>query len=277
MRELAQALRVALDPVVFAQSLGFTSDPWQAKVLRSGAKRLLINASRQTGKSTTVSKLALHTAIYKPNALILLVSPSLRQSGELFKKVTEDLNRLPNKPELDEDSKTSLKFANGSRIVSLPGSEETIRGFSGATLIVEDEASRVDDALYYSIRPMLAASAGRLILMSTPFGRRGHYYTEWSGQNNWERVKIPATECPRISAEFLAEERASLGDWWFRQEYLGEFCETTDSLFTYEQIKSAISTDVLPLFDDEQLPAVLPGISPDVAVLQLPGRGGNEG
>lgn len=266
MRELAASLACALDPVAFAESLGFAPDSWQANVLRSTGKRLLLNCSRQAGKSTTAAVLALHCAIYFQASLILLVSPSLRQSSELFRKVIEGLDKLPNKPEVKEDNKTTLTLGNGSRIVSLPGSEGTVRGYSGATLIIEDEASRVDDALYYSVRPMLAVSGGRLILMSTPFGKRGHFHAEWTGQGSWGRVQIPATECPRISQAFLDEERAALGEWWFRQEYLCEFSETTDSLFSYEQISAAFDDKVQPLFASN---GGLPGITTAVQPLQI--------
>jgi hypothetical protein len=138
---------------------------------------------------------------------------------------------------------------NKSRIISLPGSEGTIRGFSGASLIIEDEAARVPDELYFAVRPMLAVSGGRLILMSTPFGKRGHFFKEWTeGGNKWERIMITAHDCPRITPEFLEEERQALGEWWFKQEYLCEFVETEDSVFTYDQVMTAITEEVKPLF-----------------------------
>jgi hypothetical protein len=86
-------------------------------------------------------------------------------------------------------------------------------------LIIVDEAARVDDPLYYSIRPMLAVSGGRMVCLTTPFGKRGFFYEEWTGDGPWDRIKITARECPRISAKFLDEERASLGEWWYQQEY----------------------------------------------------------
>ena len=178
---LARDLAHALDPAAFSRSLGIEPDPWQAGVLRWSGKRLVLNCARQTGKSTTAATLALHCALYVPRSLILLVSPSLRQSTELFRKVGVLLARLPAAPSLVEDNRLSCVFANRSRIVSLPSSEATIRGFSGAALIVEDEASRVSDDLYRAVRPMLATSGGRLILMSTPYGKRGHFWEAWSG------------------------------------------------------------------------------------------------
>lgn len=217
-------------------------------MLRWGGKRLLLNCSRQSGKSTTTAVLAMHQAYYRPNSLILLVSPSIRQSGELFRKVTQfrTISELP--ISLVEETKLSMTLSNGSRIVSLPSSEATVRGFSGASLIIEDEASRVPDDLYRAMRPMLAVSGGRLILMSTPFGKRGHFFDEWSQGQGWERITVTADECPRISKEFLEEERRSIGDWWFRQEYGCEFMETVDSVFTYDLVAATMTDEVKPLF-----------------------------
>jgi hypothetical protein len=242
-------LTAALSPVKFATELGFNPDPWQVKLLNSSSKRIILNCSRQTGKSTTASILALHRAIYHPENLILLVSPSLRQSAELFRKVAENLDRLKVKPKLLEDNKLSCTFDNKSRIVSLPSSEGTIRGYSGASLIIEDEASRVDDELYRAIRPMLAVSNGRLILMSTPFGKHGHFYQEWSEGLSWEKIQIKATECPRISSEFLEDEKKSLGDWWFKQEYMCEFVETVDQIFHHDLVMQSITPAIKPLFE----------------------------
>lgn len=248
MNDLAADLRLALDPLAFARRLGIEPDPWQERVLSWPGKRLLLNCSRQAGKSTTASVLVLHRAIYWPGSLSILVSPSLRQSSELFRKVTELMARLDEKPKLAEDNKLSLRMQSGSRVLSLPASEATIRGFSGANLVIEDEASRVPDDLYRAVRPMLATSGGKLILMSTPFGKRGHFHDEWHGDAAWERIQVKATDCPRIDPAFLAEERASLGDWWFKQEYLCEFVETTDQVFSYEAVMNAVSDQVKPLF-----------------------------
>jgi hypothetical protein len=124
-----------------------------------------------------------------------------------------------------------------------------VRGFSGVTLIVEDEAAFVPDELYVAVRPMLATSGGRLILMSTPNGRRGHFFVEWAADSDtWERTRITAHEVPRISCAFLEEERGSLGKWRFSQEYEGQFVESDGQLFSYDDVTRAITSDVAPLF-----------------------------
>ena len=101
----------------------------------------------------------------------------------------------------------------------------------------------------FSVHPMLAVSGGRLVCLSTPFGKRGFFFQEWQDGQNWERIRITAHDCPRISNEFLEEERQSLGDHWFRQEYLCEFLETEDQVFGLDLIQRAFSDDIQPLFE----------------------------
>jgi intein/homing endonuclease len=141
-------------------------------------------------------------------------------SGELFRhKMMWLYERLGRPVKATQETALTLMLANGSRVVSLPGSEAGIVGYSAVSLLVIDEAARVPDTLYYSVRPMLAVSQGRLAALSTPLGKRGWFYEEWTGANRWDRVRVEASSCPRISPEFLAEERKALGDRWYRQEY----------------------------------------------------------
>lgn len=250
---MATDLRCALDPVAFAiERLRFTPDPWQARVMRSPAKRILLNCSRQAGKSTTTAIIGLHRAVYYPRSLVLLVSPSLRQSRELFGKVQDFLKAMDEQPNLDEDNRLSMSLVNRSRVVALPGDPATIRGFSAPSLLIEDEAGYVEDGLYRAIRPMLAVSAGCLILLSTPNGRRGHFFKAWESEEDWQRIEVPASECPRISPEFLKAEHAALGKTWYEQEYECRFVETIDQLFRYDDIKRALSDEVKPLFTEEE-------------------------
>jgi phage FluMu gp28-like protein len=144
----------------------------------------------------------------------------------------------------DSYRRLGMELRNGSRIEALPGTEKTIRGNSGVDLLVVDEAARVPDELYYAVRPMLAVSAGRLMLLSTPYGRRGVFYEEWTGGEGWERYEVPASQCPRISETFLEEERRSMPEWWYAQEYGCEFRETEDQLFTHEMIEGARADDL---------------------------------
>lgn len=250
---LALDLARALDPVQFARATGFDPDPWQRDLLRSDAQQTILNCSRQTGKSTTTAVLATHEAEYRPGALILLLSPSLRQSQELFRKVREVRAELGDLAcPVAEESASRLELANGSRIVCLPAQEATVRCYSGVRLLVVDEASRVPDDLYQAVRPMLAVSGGRLVLLSTPFGSRGFFHHEWTdGGPDWHRVQVTAHDCPRIDPAWLEAERLKIGPWWFSQEYLCEFADSVDQLFSYELIQAALRDDVAPAWEGD--------------------------
>jgi len=235
------------DRLEFADSLGIVPDPWQQELLRSEAPRVLLNCARQSGKSTMAAILALHRALML-RSLVLILAPAERQAKELFTKVTEAYRTLGHAIPAESYRKLGMELANGSRIEALPGTEKTIRGFSGADLLVVDEAARVDDGLYYAVRPMLAVSGGRLLMMSTPFGKRGVFYEEWQNGIGWERYEVPASQCPRIPPAFLEEEAQALGPWWYAQEYECRFMDTVDQVFATEVIDKAITDEVAPLF-----------------------------
>jgi hypothetical protein len=193
-----------------------------------------------------VALLSVHTALMEPGSLVLLLSPTLRQSSELFKKCL-GFYRVAGRPVSPEsETALTLTLANGSRIVSLPGKEHTVRGFSAVSLLVVDEAARVPNDLYVSVRPMLAVSGGRLIALSTPFGTRGWWYEAWrSGATEaWDRYEVPATEIPRISPDFLAEEGRNLGAWWFEAEYMCRFLDAQTQAFTREEVDKAFTEEV---------------------------------
>jgi len=232
-----------------AERLGLDLDAWQRDALRSDARQLLLNVTRQGGKSTVAALLGLHEALTKPNALVLAVSPGERQSKLLFRKLMGYYRALGKPVPSTVENKLSLELANGAEVHALPGQEDTIRGFSAVTLLLVDEASRVADDLIAAVRPMLAVSAGRLATMSTPFGKRGWWWEAWdAGGTDWTRFEISATKCPRISPEFLAEERRALPPMFFASEYECQFVDPVDAFFRSEDIQAAISDTVVPLF-----------------------------
>jgi Terminase large subunit, T4likevirus-type, N-terminal len=228
----------------FARSLGFELDPWQTELLSSDDSRVLLNCCRQSGKSTMAAIMALHKALSDPGSLTLCLAPSERQSKELFRKISTMFRSVHGVAPPESDRKLGMLLPSGSRIEALPGTERTIRGFSGVGLLIVDEASRVDDSLYFAVRPMLAVSGGSLLMLSTPYGKRGVFFEEWTEGDEWERYEIPATQCPRISPEFLEEERRSKPEWYFAQEYGCEFRETEDQLFSHDLIAAARDDDL---------------------------------
>jgi hypothetical protein len=258
------ARRSLRDPVALATTVcGVIPDNWQAQLLRSTRDRIILNCARQVGKSTFMGLLALHMALFTHGSLTLMVAPSQRQSRELFRKTLSCWEQLLDwgkaqglpyiGPELMEDNSLALAFDNGSRIIALPANATTIRGFSAVKLYIEDESAFVPDDLHRAVRPMLAVSKGRIVLASTPYGKRGHFYRIWEkeddkGDEAWERIQITAAQCPRLPKAFLRAERAELGSW-FDQEYGCQFLDLASQMFTDAQLEDAASDQVYPIFE----------------------------
>jgi len=234
------------DPVAWAQCIaGLTLDPWQRDVLLSASPRLLLNATRQSGKSTVAALKAAWTVLQ--GGLAAVVSPSLRQSGFLFRKLSRHL--VASEAAFRRETMTEVELVSGGLAVSLPGDRPAmLRGLSlrheGPAVLIVDEASRVRDELWATISPMLAAApAAQQILLSTPAGASGEFHRAWSSNEDWERVQITADQCPRISAQHLAAERIRLGDALYRQEYFGAFVSAPGSVFDAEVLAHMFGDD----------------------------------
>lgn len=247
-RRSSRRREIPADRADFARLLGIDPDPWQEDLLRSEAPRVLVNCCRQSGKSTTAGLLSLHRALTVPGSLVLVLAPSERQAKETFGKAAGFYQDLGESIAPDSYRKLGMELRNRSRIEALPGTEKTVRGFSGVDLLILDEAARVEDPLYTATLPMLAVSGGRLVMMSTPFGKRGVFFRMWEEGRSWERYEVPATECPRIGPEALEEARATMSAWEFEQEYMCRFADSEASVFAHEDIERAVTDDFAPLF-----------------------------
>lgn len=228
-----------LDPVKLAARIGLDADAWQARVLREPHQRELLVVHRQGGKSVTAAVAAVHAALYE-RALVLVVSPSQRQSQELFRTILALYRSLGRPVPSESENALSITLENGSRVVALPADAVTIRGYSAAKLLIIDEAAWVSDDTLAAVRPMLAVSSGRMLAMSTPFGRRGWFY-EASRSGEWRVTTVKAEQCPRITKQFLEAELAALGEWRYRQEYLCEFVDVAGLMFRSDDIEAVFA------------------------------------
>jgi hypothetical protein len=220
------------------ERLGFRADEKQAAVLDSDAKRGILNCTRQWGKSTVSAAKAVHRAWTQPESLVLVASPTKRQSSMFLRKAAEFLAKLGVQRRGDGDNDSSLLLPNGSRIVGLPGTEATVRGFA-ASMVFVDEAAIVRDDLYAAMLPMLAVSNGNLWLMSTPRGASGFFYDAWQ-EDGWEKHSATVMEASWIHREVIEAHRRSMPEWRFRQEYFCEFTQSDDALFDREMVVRAV-------------------------------------
>ena len=161
---LAADLAAALDPVLLARRV-IEPEGWQEDVLRCPDPRVALCCARQSGKSTLAALIAVHQAVYVPGSLTLLLAPSLRQSTECFRKVLYAYRRLQRPVPSEAETTLRLELESGSRIVALPGNQQTTGGFSSVGLLIVDEAARLPDETYFAATPMLDPEHGRVMLL----------------------------------------------------------------------------------------------------------------
>ncbi len=247
--KLLSADRYWLDPTATLRLVGITPYPWQKRLLESSHSQIQIMCARQSGKSMSMGCLVANALMVEVPCFAIVMAQNEEKSKEfLYKKVRPLLIAAGARFTPGGDLKTSLTLTNGSRVLAVAESEKGVRGYSDVNLLVLDEASRIPDETCMTCRPMLAASRGRLVTGSTPFGKRGWFFEEWQrGGNDWHRESVTAADSPHYSKEFLAREKEAMGERWFAQEYENNFVDAVGSVFSEEDIRAAFRSDVLPL------------------------------
>ena len=222
MSELSD-LAYQIDPARWVRNvLGVEPAPWQEQFLRAprGATILALTA-RQAGKTTAATWAIAHYMLFTPGSLSVIACPAQRQSGEAVRRVREILLKIG--VELKSDHVYGLELKNGSRVLALPGSEDSIRGLTVDGLIVADEAARLPEAIFASLRPMRARRLqARFVMLSTAWSYTDPFWTAWADDDPSSlRLKATADIPGLFSAEFLEQERRALGEDVFNREYFG--------------------------------------------------------
>jgi hypothetical protein len=230
-----------IDPVLWVREvLGMTPSKWQEDFLRAPrGSSLLVLTARQVGKSTVAAWAMAHTAIFMPGSLSVVACPSLRQSGEALRKVRDTLLKCAVR--LTSDSGDGLELANGSRVLALPGSDDTVRGLTVNGHIIADEAARLTPELISALSPMRARCPdAKLAMLSTAWSRTDPFWAAWESSENWIRIKATVDDDPTLlPADFLANERAKHGEDAYKREYLGVPSGGMVSPFTWDMYQRA--------------------------------------
>ncbi len=197
-------------------------DPWQEKILKEKGD-ICLCSGRQVGKSQIIGIKAAEHALNNPRHKVIIGAALARQASHIFWMVVNYIHENYPKKIKGRPTLAFLELKNGSHIRCLPIGDDGlgIRGFTANVLII-DEAAFVNPKAWSGIRPVLATTKGQLILLSTPFGTEG-YFAECYKNPRFYRDHVSSEDCPRITKEFLAEEKATMTKLQYQQEYLGLF------------------------------------------------------
>lgn len=225
---------------------GLRADPWQEDALRQLVTldhNVLMCCCRQSGKTQTVA-LAAYLEAATLGGFCLVLSRSDDQAMEVMERAVE-YHRLLMLQRDTRQTAHDLRLANGGRVLARPCNEDTIRSKSRVTLLIIDEAAKVPDLFYGAVTPMLNVAKGRMVLLSTPFGKRGFFHKEWEGKGRggWKRHRYTWRDCPRITQKQVDDDRDSHGNSWVEQEYECAFQAAECATFDTDLLRSMYTND----------------------------------
>jgi hypothetical protein len=228
----------------------FAPFPYQADVLDSDPPRKLWVCGRQVGKTETASVVPPDYALMNPGEDVLIASRYQETADELFRRSKAHLSSMGPLKEIGVESprKKTYELDTGARIMSrtLGTSGDQQRGKVPSCIVIE-EGALVDREVYEQVlRPMFATHDDyELWLVTTPRGKQGYVWDAWKAPDSdqWARFHNKTEDNPLVSDEWLEEERASVDDITWRQEYLGEFVEVGDSWLPYTVVEPCVADE----------------------------------
>jgi hypothetical protein len=235
-----------IDPALWVRHvLGVEPAPWQEQFLRApqGASIIALTA-RQVGKTTAAVWAIAHHMSFTPGGLSVIAAYAQPQSGEAVRRVRDVLVKVG--AELKSEKVYGLELKNGSRVLALPNSEDSVRGLTVDGWIIADEAARISSDLIAALRPMRARRPqARFAMLSTARSRSDPFWTVWADDApSWMRLKATAESVSFFSEEFLKQERRELGENGFKREYLGIPGDGEASPFSWDLFERATQIHV---------------------------------
>ena len=236
-----------IDPALWMQEvLGITPHDWQkAFLLAPRGASIAVLTARQVGKTTAAAVGMAHSALFMPGSLSVIACPAQNQSAEALRKVKDMV--LKAGAELTTDNVFKLEIANGSRVLALPGTQDSIRGLTVDAWIVADEAAQLDPAIMAALHPMRTQCAHtRFAILSTAWSRTDPFWTVWENDDpSWIRIRATVDVEPTLIApDALERARRQLNEDDFNREYLGIPAGSQVSPFTYKLYERATQTPV---------------------------------
>jgi hypothetical protein len=251
-REVAR--RAVEDVDYFARAVvGEPLWPHQLEAARSPARVRCLRAGRQVGKSRLLAVLALWEAFRAPDRHVLLLSASESNALDLLAEVTAlAMGSELLRGSVSDDSLSRLVLDNGSWIRSIPASPRQARGKSIDVLVL-DEACWISEDVWRAAKYSQAARPGsRLLLASSPYGRRDAFFAQHDRMGERGLVDIggvtvetfvwPSTVSPLVREAGLVEFwRRTDPPRMFAAEVMAEWQSDEGAFFEQSEIDNAVA------------------------------------
>lgn len=207
----------------------------QLSVVRQFGTKNILAAGRRYGKTAITSDHALWKAITVENARIGIFAPGWDELEIVFEMIDEIKKGtiLENSVKKHKDLKFRKEFTNGAKIIGRVGSVlsrgKRGRGFDYTYFT---EAAFIPKESMTAIRPSRLDSKTAFELQeSTPLGSN-HFKETWDNPH-YVSIRRKTVDNPNINMEQLEQDRASMSEWEYEQEYNADFLD--DSLRAFPQ------------------------------------------
>jgi hypothetical protein len=226
--------------------------PYQKRLLKAFKKHRfnIVLSSRQSGKTTVLTILALHEACFKDYKNIVIVANKEDTAKMIFKRVKIAYEALPVwlKPAVVSWGQESSEFTNGSNIGISTTTGAAARGHTINVLLLDElafiePASIVEDFMRSVLPTISRATTSKILITSTPKGKNNVFYTFYNaatkvGTDDWNEFhaeRVDWTEIPGRDEAWKKKEVAKLGSMEsFNQEYGCEFLDDGTSAIDAE-------------------------------------------
>lgn len=226
-------------------------DDWQKEYINTDPnKDCFLLCGRQVGKTTAMSIKAVELCVnhFKKGEYVLIASITEKQAYHMLTKAltyAEEKYYRHIKTGKDRPTMHKILFKNGTGILCYAAGEtgEGLRGFTIKKQMI-DEGSRMSEEFYIAIMPQLSVVNGSMDIASTPYGKlhpdgKPKFFYKCSNNPLFKKFYVSAEDCPRHSKDFLEQQRASMSELGYAQEYLAIFTDELKRLFSDELIERA--------------------------------------
>ena len=193
----------------------------------------VVATGRQFGKSLLAQNLMLYWLLSNAGQKGAWIAPVYNQCKKVFQELTNAAYEIITK---QNKADLTIEFVNGSTLQFLSTDNyNTIRGFSFNYMVLDEAAFIKEEAVNEAIFPTLSALGKKCLIISTPKSKNWFYSAYLKGLNqggDYISFQGISVDNPHISQTFIEEQQRSLPESIFRQEYLAEFTDAGNDVFS---------------------------------------------
>lgn len=240
-------LERSLDPAARLRHwIGHEPDPWQIDAFTTQATEIALRVGRQAGKTSVLAARSVEE-LHIPESLTICVAPAERQAKIIAREIGRQLKRTD--LVITRSTLTELEMSNGARVVALPSTSDTIRGYPSVSCLIIDECAFLQgegggEDLIAGVLPMLTEK-GQVYFSSTPAGKNNYFarlFLDAKPGDGVHRIVVKGTDIPRLKDK-VERMRRTLSATKFRQEIECELLSDGTSYFDLSIIENATSTE----------------------------------